>query len=204
MAEIKPKKPELKSKTISLKKKGEKSVIPVKNLHAVLSWTAPVDLDFYAYFKLKTTAPKEEKGWLKKLITGPGCQPGAEGVVYFAERGSKSAYPWIYLDQDAGIGDKGGKNEENLYFIDLTYMEHILIVANIFNKPDANFATYDGTVTIKTDGKNFEVPLTATTGGNYCIIAHIDNTAGDCPVLINVNKVNEYEPSINSFLSSEK
>jgi tellurite resistance protein TerA len=108
----------------------------------------------------------------------------------------------IYLDKDAGIGDVGGTNEENLYFTDLQYMEHILIVANIYNKPNANFASYDGRVTLKADDRSFEVPLTATTGGSYCIIAHIDNSGPSGPVLVNVNKVQREKPTIGSFLHS--
>lgn len=194
--------PELKPK-ITLKQKGDKAAIPVKNLHATLTWTAAVDLDFHAYYKNKMQGPKEEekKGFFQKIFSGQKFQPGIEGRVYFGDRGNKTSFPWIYLDQDAGVGDVGGKNQENLYFIDLQYIEHILIVANIFNKPNANFASYDGVITIKTDEQVIDVPLTAETGGSYCIIAHIDNSGSQGPVLINVNKVQQAQPTIASFLT---
>jgi len=196
MAELKPK--------ITLKQKGDKAAIAVKNLHATLTWTAAVDLDFHAYYKTKMTGPPEEKkGFFGKLFSGPQFKPGGEGLVYFADRGNKTAFPWIYLDQDAGVGDVGGKNVENLYFTDLQYIDHILIVANIFNKPNANFASYDGVVTVNTGDQAIDVPLTATTGGSYCIIAHIDNSAPTGPVLINVNKVQGAQPTIGSFLSGD-
>ena len=67
-------------------------------------------------------------------------------------------------------------------------------------EPDANFASYDGQVIIRTDGgKSFEIPLTATTGGNWCIIAHINNTSPNGAKLININKVQAKEPAIDQF-----
>ncbi|MBU1625911.1 stress response protein [bacterium] len=189
------------SSKIVLKQKGDKVAIPIKNFQATLSWTAAVDLDLHAYFKPKATSPPEKAGFLKKMLLGAGSEKSKkEGCVYFSDRGSKTSFPWIYLDKDAGVGDVGGQNEENLYFTGLQRMEHILIVANIFNKPDANFASYDGKITLKADGQSFEVPLTATTGGSYCIIARINNSGPSGPVLVNVNKVQRERPTVNSFL----
>lgn len=188
------------SSKIVLKKKGDQSAIPIKDLHATLSWTAPVDLDLHAYFKTKATAPAQKTGLLKRMMSGGSGKPGSEGHVYFGNKGNRNAFPWINLDEDAGIGDVGGDNEENLYFANLQQMEHILIVANIYNKPDANFASYDGKVTIKASGQTFEVPLTETTKGSYCIIAHIDNSGLSGAILANVNRVQRDAPTIASFL----
>lgn len=188
---------------VVLKKKGDKAPIPVKNLQATLLWTAPVDLDLHAFYMIKpsTSEAGGGGGFFGKLLGG-GSGSSKEGHVYFRDRGKKGSFPWIYLDQDAGIGDVGGENEENLYFSDLEKMEHILIVANIYNKPNANFASYDGKVTLKAGGRSFEVPLTATTGGSYCIIAHIDNSGPSGPLLVNVNKVQANTPTPTSFLQS--
>lgn len=191
------------SSKIVLKEKGDRAAIPIKDLRVTLLWSAAVDLDLHAYFRTKSTAPQGTPGLFKKLLGSGSGKAGSEGHVFFANRGSKSSYPWIYLDQDAGVGDVGGDNEENLYFSDLQYMEHILIVANIFNKPNANFASYDGKVVLKASGKTFEVPLTATTGGSNCIIAHVDNSGSSGPVLVNVNKVQKNEPSVASFLAGK-
>lgn len=189
------------SSKVVLKKKGDKASIPVRNLQATLSWTAAVDLDLHAYYITKPSASQAGSGggFLSKLLGG-GSSSSKEGRVYYKDRGKKGSFPWIYLDQDAGIGDAGGENEENLYFTDLEKMEHILIVANIFNKPNANFASYNGRVTLKADGRSFEIPLSATTGGSYCIVAHIDNSGPSGPFLINVNKVQKDVPRIASFL----
>jgi len=184
---------------IVLKQKGDRAPIPVKNLRVTMKWKAAVDLDLHAYFQTKLTAPAGGN-LFSKLLGGGSGKPGDEGHVYYANRGSKKSFPWIYLDRDAGIGDRGGDNEENLYFTDLQYLEHILIVANIYNKPKANFASYDGKVIVKTNRCSFEVPLTGTTGGNNCIIAHVDNSGAASPVLVNANKVQGHAPTVAEFL----
>jgi len=184
---------------IVLKQKGDRAKIPIKNLRVTMEWKAAVDLDLHAYFQTKLTAPTGGN-FFTRLVGGGSGKPGDEGHVYYANRGSKKSFPWIYLDRDAGIGDRGGNNEENLYFADLQHLEHILIVANIYNKPKANFASYDGKVIVKTNRCSFEVPLTATTGGNNCIIAHVDNSSAAGPVLVNVNKVQGHGPTVAEFL----
>lgn len=184
---------------IVLKQKGDRAKIPIKNLRVTMQWKAAVDLDLHAYFQTKLTAPAGGN-FFTRLVGGGSGKPGDEGHVYYANRGSKTSFPWIYLDRDAGIGDVGGDNKENLYFTDLQHLEHILIVANIYNKPKANFARYDGKVIVKADSRSFEVPLTATTGGNNCIIAHVDNSGTASPVLVNVNKVLGHAPTVAEFL----
>jgi len=188
------------SSKIVLKRKGDQSLIPIKDLQVTLFWTAPVDLDLHAYYKTKTREVAETGGFLSKLVKSGSGQPAREGRVFFSDRGNKNAFPWIYLDQDAGVGDVGGENEENLYFTNLEYLEHILIVTNIYNKPDAVFANYDGKVTVKASGQSYEVPLTETKPGSYCIIAHVDNSKPSGPVLININKVQKDVPSVSSFI----
>ncbi len=187
------------SSKIVLKKKGDQASIPIKDLHVTLSWTTAVDLDLHAYFKTKSDAPAAKVGLLKKMMGAGSGRSGEEGHVYFGDRGKRNGFPWIELDQDAGVGDEGGENEENLYFANLEYMEHILVVANIFNKPKANFASYDGKVIVKASGRTFEVPLTESKPGSYCIIAHVDNSKPSGPVLVNINEVQKNAPTIASF-----
>ena len=122
-----------------------------------------------------------------------------EGHIYFSKRGSKNSSPWVFLNEDAGIGDVGGDNEENIYFTQIDKIEHALIVANIYNKPNSNFGTYDGLVIVRVGGQEIEVPLTENTTGSWCVIARIDNSGGT-PQLINVNKTQHDKPSINQFL----
>ena len=180
---------------ITLKKKGDSADIPVKNLIATLSWTAAVDLDLYAFYRAKM-AIKSKGGFLGF----GGVKPGQEGKSFYGSRGKLNKFPWMQLDQDSGVGDQGGTNEENLRIVNLDEIDHILIVANIFNKPNADFSSYDGKVTIKTDSdRRFEIPLTATTGGNWCVVARIDNTNPTNTRLINVNKVQSEEPTISQF-----
>ncbi|MHB9130456.1 MAG: stress response protein [Armatimonadota bacterium] len=187
---------------IVLRKVGDSTTIPIKNLQVTLRWKTAVDLDLHAFFQLKQNTPQQKAGFVSRLLGGGSGQAGSEGHVYFASRGNRDNYPWIYLDKDAGVGDVGGNNEENMYLVNLENTEHILLVATIFNKPNANFSSYDGLVIVTASNRTFEVPLTATTGGNQCIIAHVDNSRPGGPVLTNVNKVQREEPTVVSFLRS--
>lgn len=188
MVQLKPK--------VVLKEKGDSAYIPVKNLVATLSWTAAVDLDLYAFYRAKKDV-KERGGFLGM----GGVKPGKEGKVYYMSKGNLGKFPWMNLDQDSGVGDVGGQNEENLRIANLDEVDHVLIVANIFNKPRANFATYDGRVTLKTGEQEIEVPLTATTGGSWCVVAHIDNSNPMGARLININQVQRDQPNISQFAS---
>ena len=105
------------------------------------------------------------------------------------------------MDQDAGIGDQGGDNEENIRFGDISVINRAIIVANIFNKPNARFGTYDGRVSVKAGEQEILVPLNTKEMGAWCVIAEIDNQSGT-PKIVNCNQVMKKRPSIQSFSNS--
>ena len=180
---------------IVLKQKGEKASLSGNDFQATLRWKAAVDLDLHCFYRIRgASAPS--KGILGKLLGGGSNK---EGHIYFSKRGSKTNSPWIYLDQDAGIGDVGGDNEENIYFTRLDQIEQALIVANIYNKPNANFSSYDGLVIVRGGGHEIEVPLTERQTGSWCVIARVDNSGGS-PQLINVNKTQRGKPAVSQFV----
>lgn len=184
----------LASKVV-LRQKGEKIGLSGNAFQATLRWKTAVDLDLHCFYQLKDVAPAPAKGILGKVLDKVLDR---EGRVYFASRGSKERSPWIYLDKDAGIGDVGGDNEENIYFTKVDYIEHALVVANIYNKANANFASYGGMVTVRGGGREIEVPLTERKPGSWCVIARLDNSSGT-PQLINVNKTQQDKPTISQF-----
>ena len=177
---------ELKSKVI-LKEKGDSTGIQLKQkntsiIHAKLSWTTAVDLDLHAFYKTKT---------------------GKLGHISFANKGSLDKEPYIMLDDDAGVGNTAGDNEENIRITHLDKLDSVLIAANIFKflgflSKGENFANYDGKVIVTTDGgDNIEVPLTSKEVGKWCVIAKLDNT-GPHPKLTNINTVQKNEPDCKS------
>jgi uncharacterized protein involved in tellurium resistance len=180
-----------------LKRKGETAALPGNDFKATLKWKAPVDLDLHCFYRFKKESTSSSKSVLKKLFGSEGSQK--EGHIYFSNRGNRDNSPWIFLDQDSGIGDVAGNNEENIYFSQLDRIDHALIVANIYNKPNANFSSYDGVVIVRGADKEVEVPLTEQQKGSWCVIARIDNSSGR-PKLINVNKTQREEPLINRFI----
>ena len=181
---------------MTLKQKGEKVILSGNDFQATLKWKAAIDLDLHCFYQLKDDVDLPAKGMLDKVF---GRTISSKGHVYFSKRGNKKRFPWIYLDQDAGIGDVGGYNEENIYFTKVDHIKHALIVANIYNKKNANFANYDGVVIVRGGGREIEVPLTEHNPGSWCVIARIDNTSGTAS-LINVNKTQLNEPMISQFV----
>lgn len=183
-----------KGQSIELKKKGEVT----GPFHATLKWQTSVDLDLHCFYKLKSqgeeAAPTGFWGKVKKALT----TPASEGQVYFGSKGNRNGAPWITLDQDSGVGDVGGDNEENMHFWDIDKIEHALIVANIFNKT-TNFAQYNGRVIVEGGGKRFEVPLNETRTGSWCVVARIDNSSGN-PQLHNVNATTSHQPQLSEYM----
>jgi uncharacterized protein involved in tellurium resistance len=110
-------------------------------------------------------------------------------------------FPFMALDEDMGVGDVAGENEENLRIAKLDGLSDVLIVTSLYNKPDSSFGEYDGAITLTTEvGDNIQVPLNATEYGQWCIIAHIDNNnEATGPKLVNVNRVQTEQPDINKF-----
>ena len=185
------------SSKVVLANKGEKTSLVGNDFQATLKWKTAVDLDLHCFYRLKVETEPTSKGILGKFFSKSG--DSKDGHVFFSKRGNKTSSPWIYLDRDAGVGDSGGDNEENIYLTKIDRLEHALIVANIYNKPDSIFSTYDGVVSVRGGGRETEVPLIERTPGSWCVIARIDNTS-DTPQLTNVNKTQRNEPSILQFV----
>jgi uncharacterized protein involved in tellurium resistance len=192
---------ELKKKVV-LETKGQSIAIKSKDevggpFHATLRWKTAVDLDLHCFYKLKAQPEKASGffGSIKQAFNGSGDQ---EGSVNFSAKGNKDKAPWITLDEDSGVGDTGGDNEENMHFWDIDKIEQVIIVANIYGKK-TSFAKYDGVVIVSGGGKEFEVPLTEQTTGSWCVVARIDNS-GASPTLHNVNITQKGEPTLQDFL----
>jgi len=184
-----------KGQSVELKKKTDLT----ETFHATLRWKAAVDLDLHCFYSLKSAGQASQPtGFFGKIKAALTTTP-TSGHVHFANKGQRNSAPWIVLDQDAGVGDVGGDNEENMHFFDIDKIEHALICANIYGKPNSNFASYDGRVIVQAAGREFEVPLTETQTGSWCVVARINNSTGT-PQLINVNRTQRAEPRIEEFL----
>jgi uncharacterized protein involved in tellurium resistance len=145
---------------------------PLKNIKVTLRWTAPVDLDLHAFYRTKG---------------------GEEASVYHGFRESHG----IVLDHDAGIGDKGGQNEENLTIDSLAGFQDILFATKIFTKGGC-YADYNGKVIVKTNnGDEIVVPLTSRERADWCVIAKLSNSHNG-PELINLNKVTIQQPIVSA------
>jgi len=143
---------------------------PLTNIHVRMNWTKAIDLDLHAFYSMKN---------------------GTEEHVYFGNKESD----YVSLDYDAGIGDVGGQNEENIVVQQLDGIDEIIFATNIFGHGD-RFSDYDARVIVEAGGDKFTVPLTAQQSAEWCIIARIDNRNTSQPQVVNVNRVTDSEPGI--------
>jgi len=160
-------------KSIAIQPKGDSNT----GINAKLIWKTAVDLDLYCMYELKD---------------------GTKGEVYYGKKGAANRAPFITLDGDAGVGDTGGDNEENMDFRDMSKVKHAIIVANIFAKV-SSFALYRGKVVVSSPTTAFTVPLSAIRPGSWCTVARIDNSGPELK-LINVNKTQLTKPALKKFI----
>lgn len=166
-------------------------------VHATLRWTEPVDLDLHCFYLPKGSGVTS--GLFGGLFGGLFSSAPKALQIYFGERGSLQKAPFIRLDQDAGIGDEGGENEENIEIASTSTVDALLFVANIFNKPNALFGTYDGCVRVRSGAHEIEVPLSSQKEGAWAWVALIDCRQDELQV-INVNHVSRQKPTGSDLL----
>lgn len=184
-----PEKSTISLTKITLEKKGDVARInlsksKITDIQSKLFWKKGVDLDLHAFYKTKS---------------------GKTGHIYFGSKGSLNRDPYIMLDQDSGVGNTSGNNEENLKIGMLNHFDYILFAVNIFrffSRKGENFAKYDGKVVLKTDrGDEITVPLISEEIGTWCVITMVDNSSSNEPRIVNINQVSKAEPKISDFMS---
>ncbi len=148
-----------------------------------LNWTHAIDLDLYALYRTKD---------------------GKTGEIYHENRGSFKTFPFMKLDEDAGVGNTGGNNEENLHIASLAQMDYVLIAVNIYQgqgffslfKKKDSFSRYDGKILIQPDDRQYlEIPLSSAESGNWCVVAGIENREDKLKIL-NINSVTTKKPDL--------
>lgn len=134
---------------------------PITEVDVRLQWQAAVDLDLNAFYTMKT---------------------GDTGMVDYREKYA----PNMKLDNDAGVGDRGGKNEENIKISSLEDYQEIWFATRIFSK-GGSYSDYDGGVAVETNnGDTIQVPLTSPEVKPYLIIAKLTN-GPEGPTITNLN-----------------
>ena len=147
---------------------------PITDINVKLTWTAAVDLDLHAFIQT-------ESGDTKR--------------VNFSEM----SWNTVNLDDDAGVGNKGGQNEENLYISSLNPIKVVLFATKIYSK-GGSFSDYDGSIIVSTNnGDKKTVPLSAQDRADWCVISMINNSNPAAPHVVNINQVMNNEPVLNDF-----
>ena len=162
---------------INLAKSGKSLVGAVARVK--MKWQTAVDLDLHAF-----------------AISNSGTFIH----VYFANK--KSSCSNISLDQDAGVGNVAGNNEENLIVYDLSKVKKVVFVANIFRffgnlfSSGDNFSKYDGLIQINALEEQVNVYLNSKELGRWAVIASIDMTENS-PNVKNIDEILKTEPDLN-------
>lgn len=145
----------------------------VKGLKATMKWTSAADFDLAALVEKKD---------------------GTHTMVYFGEKGDLNNFPFMKLDQDAGVGDSGGDNEENMRISQIhddVAKAHLLCwdYGAVQAGSHARFNGSDLAITVMDDkGQNHQVSFDTGEMGNIVVLATIDNTSPLGAKLMNTSK----------------
>ncbi len=156
---------------MELKIKGHAAIIDTfKELTISMKWTTAADFDLAALYETKA---------------------GKHGIVYFGDLGNLTAFPYLRLNKDEGVGDKAGNNEEIMQVARLDEMKRVWILCWDYGMVQAGktarFKDSDVRLTMKNDaGKIINVNVDTGDFGNVCCIARIDNLEGG-PKLVNTS-----------------
>lgn len=159
---------------MELKQKGEQAnVSGFAQLLVTMKWTNAADFDLAAVYEKKDGTPP--------------------GLVYFGDKGNLNQFPFMQLSGDAGVGDKGGANEETMRITKLDGLSKVHIICWDYGKiktgSAARFKDSDVSLYVVDDkGTTYNVNLDTGDMGNTTIIATIDNNNPIGAVLINTSK----------------
>lgn len=158
---------------MELKQKGQEAQLgSIKQFMVTLKWTSAADFDLAAAYEAKD---------------------GRLGMVYFGEKGDMNAFPFMQLSGDAGVGDAGGDNQEDMRVMKIDDMKFIWVICWDYGAVQAGgparFAGSDVVVSLMDDtGTNHAVSLNTGDTGNICIVATVDNSSAMGAKFVNTSK----------------
>ena len=155
----------------------------------------PAQRDRFATARHAAQFVRQQPAYGFEVVFGKFCRKGfidgRDGHVYYGNKLDQG----VSLDIDAGVGDQGGKNVENIVVGDLGPFSRIIFATKIYGAGD-RYCDYDGAVEVMpSDGSKFVVPLSAQQRGRWCSIARID-VDGNGASVSNLNQVSDSEPHL--------
>lgn len=114
--------------------------------------------------------------------------------VYFRDKGNLNSFPFVKLDQDSGIGNRAGNNEENLTISKIDNIDEVLFFIDAFGHSQIDFAKYKPTLTIEFLSKEFEVDFNESQSrGKYFVLARITKDQ-----IENINRATMISPTLST------
>ena len=127
-----------------------------------MNWTTVADFDIAAVYESKE---------------------GQRGLIYFGDLGKKDSFPYIYLNKDAGVDNKGGNKAEDLVINKFNEMKSVWLFCwdyqSVENGTKGRFKDSDVRLTIENNsGKEQNLAITSKmpNDGNVCYFGKILNT----------------------------
>jgi len=162
---------------MNLTQKGTEAYISIEKLKVTMKWTIAADFDIAAVYKTKI---------------GHETTNGRMNIVYFGDKGNLNTMPYIQLSEDAGVGDKGGDNEEILHISSLKNLEKVWIFCWDYGMvQDGKKARFkDSDIKLLVEDQNKQKITVNLDTGDFCnvvCIATIDNSNPIGAKLINTS-----------------
>lgn len=165
-------------KTINLSK-GSHGTVSNSNSRAnvKLKWQTAIDFDLHAIVKKGNNVEE----------------------VYFRNKGRLDSFPFVKLDQDAGVGSTAGDNEENLTIEKLSNVDEITFFIDVFGRDREDFEKYKPTLTIQFMDETFKVDFSnQKSRGKYFVLAQVYGNK-----IVNVNKAVMEKPTAYTIYNAE-
>lgn len=150
-----------------------------------LSWKTAVDLDLHLLGHFYQVTDKNKPGIFGKLlgkkpeITEVDKTQNSRHHIFYSNKGDEDKYPFVELDEDAGVGDKidgGVENDENLVIFKPELVHLAIFYVNIFGKRNSKFSDYSCKLEFEAGDKTIVVEFDSDDPGNECVFVGLQRT----------------------------
>ncbi len=151
---------------------------PIEWVRATMHWDTPIDLDLHAFFI--------------RYDSSEVCH------VYYGNLSNET----MFLDHDAGVGNKldtPDGNDETITITKPDNVKRVLFATKIYAQKGC-FSDYKGRVQVTTNvptEAKINVQMESNERLDWCVIAMLDKSDPEVPILFPINKVIKYEPDVN-------
>ena len=105
--------------------------LPSGSIYVYCKWQANINIDLHCFYKIKKST-----SFIQKILKNTGH-------VSFLNQGKLSRKPYIELDLEESLFRTSNQKFQCLNINNVQRFEEVLIALNVFEKPNANFGSYN-------------------------------------------------------------